>query len=180
MAKNIKVIIGSTRDNRLGADVAAWVAKVASTVEGITIETIDLREENLPMFNAPVSPAYMPQDTPEAKAWGEKISQSDGFIFVTPEYNRSIPASLKNAIDYLYNEWANKTAVIVSYGFVNGGVTANKHLDDILSSLALTVAGSYIVHLSRDAIDETGKFSDVYTALAAHVEPLTEELKKLA
>lgn len=179
VAKNIKVIIGSTRENRLGADVASWVAKVASSVEGISVQIIDLQAENLPMFNAPVSPAYMPQDTPEAKAWGEKITNSDGFIFVTPEYNRSIPASLKNAIDYLYKEWADKTAVIVSYGFVDGGVTANKHLDDILKSLAISVVGNYILHLSHDDVDQNGKFSDVYSALAKHVNPLTEELKKL-
>lgn len=100
MAKTIKLIIGSKRQNRIAPQVAAWVEKHASQAD-IDLEVIDLKELNLPPFDAPIPPAYAPTDTDDGKKWAEIVTNADGFIFVTSEYNRSIPSSLKSALDYL-------------------------------------------------------------------------------
>ena len=119
MAK-IKLILGSTRQNRNGKPVADWLVAQGKEA-GFDVELLDLKEVNLPKFEAGVSPMYMPVDTPEAKAWAAQITEADGLVFLTAEYNRSIPGSLKDAIDYLYAEWNGKKASIVSYGYIDGG-----------------------------------------------------------
>lgn len=173
MAKNIQLIIGSTRQNRLGAQVAEWVKKHAEEHEGISVEVIDLKQENLPFLDAPIPPAYAPVDTPEAKAWAEKIGRGDGYIFLTPEYNRSIPASLKNALDYLVTEWKDKPAVVVSYGYIDGGQSAANHLYDVLSWLKLATAESSVhLKLSQEIMTEDGSIKDVDAAFGDHVAVL--------
>ena len=124
MSKNIKLVIGSTRQNRVGKSIASWIEDKLANNSTITLETIDLKEENLPIMDSPIPPAYAAVDTEAAKAWSRKIRTADGFIFLTPEYNRSIPASLKNALDYLVTEWKDKPAIIVSYGYIDGGKNA--------------------------------------------------------
>lgn len=124
----IGIITGSTRDSRVNVQVADWVKSIASQRTDAEFELVDIKEYDLPRYNEPV-PAIMSQDyvTPEAKPWSEKINSLDGFVFVTPEYNRGITSGLKDAIDYLYVEWNNKAAGIVSYGS-SGGVTAAQQL----------------------------------------------------
>lgn len=189
MAKNIQLIIGSTRQNRLGVQVAEWVQKHAEAQEGINIEVIDLKEENLPFLDAPIPPAYAPVDTPAAQAWSEKIAKGDGYIFLTPEYNRSLPASLKNALDYLVGEWKDKPAVVVSYGYVDGGASAARHLYDVLSWLKVATAESSVhLKLTQEMMAEDGSIKDLDAAFGDHVavleaafseildhEPVTEE-----
>ncbi len=122
----IGIITGSTRDARVNLQVAEWVKSIADQRTDVEFELVDIKEYNLPTFNEPV-PAIMSQDyqAPEAKVWSEKISELDGFVFVTPEYNRAITSGLKDAIDYLYVEWNNKAAGIVSYGSSLGATAAN-------------------------------------------------------
>lgn len=122
MSLNIKIILASIRDNRFGDKPAAWIMEQAKTVEGITVELLDLRDYQLPLFAEGVSPAYVEGEynTPEVNRWANKIAESDAFIIVTPEYNHGYPASLKNNIDYLYKEWNNKPVCFVSYGSTGG------------------------------------------------------------
>lgn len=181
MAKNIQLIIASTRQNRLGAQVAQWVKAHAETHEELSIEVIDLLEEDLPFFNAGVGPMYTPDTSDAGKAWANKIDQGDGFIFVTPEYNRSIPASLKNAIDFLYAQWLTKPAAIVSYGWIDGGASASKHLYDILSWVKMDVSEDQVhLKLHADILGEDGKIADTETAFADYVPSLTNAVKELA
>lgn len=122
----IGIITGSTRDARVNVQVAEWVKSIANQRTDIEVELVDIKEYNLPKFNEPI-PAIMSQEyqAPEAKEWSKKISELDGFVFVTPEYNRAITSGLKDAIDYLYSEWNNKAAGIVSYGSTLGVSAAN-------------------------------------------------------
>ena len=122
----IGIITGSTRDARVNLQVAKWVESIAKERTDATFELVDIKEYNLPKFNEPI-PAIMTQDyqAPEAKVWSEKVSELDGFIFITPEYNKAITSGLKDAIDYLYVEWNNKAAGIVSYGSTLGVAAAN-------------------------------------------------------
>lgn len=180
MAKNIQLIIGSTRQNRIGAQVAEWVKHHAEAHEELNIEVIDLAKENLPFFDSAVSPMYAPVTSEPGKSWSEKIENGDGYIFVTPEYNRSIPAALKNAIDFLYAPWLTKPAAIVSYGWIDGGASASKHLHDILSWVKMDIAEDQVhLQLHADIMGDNG-ITDAETAFADFVPQLNNALKELA
>ncbi|SES25463.1 NADPH-dependent FMN reductase [Psychrobacillus sp. OK032] len=122
----IGIITGSTRDSRVNIQVAEWVKSIADKRTDVEFELVDIKDYNLPRYNESV-PAIMTQDyqTPEAHPWSKKISELDGFVFVTPEYNKAVTSGLKDAIDYLYVEWNNKAAGIVSYGSTLGVTAAN-------------------------------------------------------
>ena len=129
----IGIITGSTRDSRVNIQVAEWVKSIADKRTDAEFELVDIKDYNLPRYNESV-PAIMTQDykTPEAHPWSKKISELDGFVFITPEYNKAVTSGLKDAIDYLYVEWNNKAAGIVSYGS-SLGVTAANNLRLILT-----------------------------------------------
>ena len=127
------IIVGSTREGRVSPQVAAWVNEQAKKFEGIETEIVDIHPYDLPFVG-----------TGEAnQAFGEKIDSFDGFIFVVAEYNHSITASLKNALDTLRPEWANKVAGIVSYGSL-GGARAAEHLRGILGELQVADVRSHV------------------------------------
>lgn len=119
----------------LTLQVAEWVKGIADKRGDAEYEVVDLEEFNLPMYAEPISAAYS-QDyqTPEAIPWSRKTAELDGYVFICPEYNHGVTSALKNAIDYLYVEWNNKAAGIVSYGS-SGGVRAAEALRTILAEL---------------------------------------------
>jgi NAD(P)H-dependent FMN reductase len=179
MSKKLKLIIGSTRQNRNGLPVAQWLVAQAKEA-GYDLEVLDLKEINLPKFEAGVSPMYMSVDTPEAKAWATQIADADGLIFLTCEYNRSIPGSLKDAIDYLYAEWNGKKASIVSYGWIDGGGSATKHLTDILNWVKIELVGPQIaIPFTQATFNEQGAFNDIDNALGGAKEDFLAQLKAL-
>lgn len=143
----IYVIIGSTRPGRIGASVGEWFIKAAKEAasSNIKLELVDLADWNLPLLDEPVpamrSNAYTQEHT---KRWSQKIGKADGFIFVSAEHNNSIPAALKNALDYLYSEWAGKPTAFVTYGW-NAGRSARQHLADIASKLDMNVLDAHVV-----------------------------------
>ncbi len=126
---SIKVIVGSTREGRFGDKPAAWIADELKKAEGVNVEILDLKNFDLPFFNEPVSPAYKqePYKNPEVARFTAKIAEGDAYVIVTPEYNHSTSGVLKNALDWVYQEWNNKTVGFVSYGSV-GGARAVEHL----------------------------------------------------
>ena len=120
----IAIILGSTRPNRIGEPVARWVYDIAARRTDAHYDLIDLKDQNLPLLDEPVPPSLGQYSQPHTKAWAAKIAQYDGFVIVTAEYNHGIPGALKNAIDYLFKEWNNKAAGIVSYGSAYGARSA--------------------------------------------------------
>ncbi len=122
----IAVIIGATRDSRFGPKPAQWIFELARQREQLDVELLDLKEVDLPFFNEKATNLWVPSEDPKAIAWQQKIGQFDGYIVVTPEYNRSMPASLKNAFDQAYNEWNKKPIGFVGYGAV-GAARAVEH-----------------------------------------------------
>ncbi|KAL7929829.1 flavoprotein-like protein [Trichoderma chlorosporum] len=143
--KSIAVVISSTRPHRINPFVADYVASVINSVPQTTakVELLDIATLDLPLYNEPAVPGDLPADDPTphyqyeyTRAWSALVRKYDGFIFVTPQYNWSIPASLKNALDYVFHEWNGKSAAIVTYGF-RGGVKAESHLRQILNGLRL-------------------------------------------
>ena len=112
----LAIIIGSTRPGRNGEAVAKWIYEIARQRKDTEVELVDIRDYNLPLLDEP-QPASTGQYTQaHTRKWSEKIISFDGFVFVTPEYNHAPPAALKNAIDYLFHEWNNKSAGFVGYG----------------------------------------------------------------
>jgi len=132
----IAIILGSTRPGRNGEAVARWVLEQAASRTAADYRIVDLADFPLPQFDEPVSPAYAPSTKDDVQIWAETIASYDGFVFVTPEYNHSTSAVLKNALDYLYTEWNNKAAAFVSYGSL-GGSRAVEHLRAVASELQL-------------------------------------------
>ncbi|WP_338471562.1 NADPH-dependent FMN reductase [Niallia sp. XMNu-256] len=129
MAKlNIGIILGSTREGRVSPQVGAWVKEIADKRGDANYTIIDIADYKLPLLGEEGG------DASGAAAWSEIIAAQDGFVFIVQEYNHSITGALKNALDYLREEWNNKAAGIVSYGSV-GGARAAEHLRGILGEL---------------------------------------------
>jgi NAD(P)H-dependent FMN reductase len=124
----VAIILGSTRPGRRGEPVAQWVYERASKRGDAEFELVDLADYPLPHLDEPLPPSVGQYANQHTREWAEKISGFDAFIFVTPEYNHSTSAVLKNAIDYLYKEWNNKACGFVSYGASAGGARAVEHL----------------------------------------------------
>ena len=125
---NIGIILGSTREGRVSPQVGAWVKEIADKRGDANYTIIDIADYKLPLLGEAGA------DASGAQAWSEAIADQDGFVFIVQEYNHSISAALKNALDYLRDEWNNKAAGIVSYGSV-GGARAAEHLRGILGEL---------------------------------------------
>ena len=123
----IAVIIGSTRAARFGHVPAQWILGVAKKRKDIDVELVDLRDYELPFFDEMATNLWVPSKDPKAIAWQKKIDEFDGYIFVSAEYNHSIPAPLKNALEQAYKEWIHKPAAYVGYGGV-GAARAIEHL----------------------------------------------------
>src|SRR5258706_2171027 len=119
MAK-IAVIIGSTREARFADIPANWIYEIVRKREGWEVELVDIRQFDLPFFNELASNAHVPSQNPNAVRWQKKLAEFDGYIFVTAEYNRSVPGSLKNALDQAYVEWNRKPMAALGYGSTGG------------------------------------------------------------
>ena len=118
----LKIILSSVREGRFGDKPAVWMLAHAKKLEGVDVEILDLKEYPMPFFNDPVSPGMLktPYTDVVVAKWTQKIAEADAFIIVTPEYNHGYPASLKNAMDWVYKEWNKKPVAYVGYGGVGG------------------------------------------------------------
>jgi NAD(P)H-dependent FMN reductase len=132
---NLKIIIASTRSGRKGPLLAEWIFERALVHEEFRIEMIDLAEINLPFMDEPHHPRLQHYTHQHTKDWSAKIASADAFIVVTPEYNHGFPATIKNAIDFLYNEWRHKPIGFVSYGGISAGTRSIQLLKPVLASL---------------------------------------------
>jgi NAD(P)H-dependent FMN reductase len=119
----ISVIVGSTRQGRFSEKPAQWILQQLKKRDDIDARLLDLRDFPMPFFDQPIPPSAPnrpPYENESVKKWTAAIGASDGFVFVTSEYNYGPPAVLKNAIDWVYPEWNRKAAAFVSYGAVSG------------------------------------------------------------
>ncbi|GIO24300.1 NADPH-dependent FMN reductase [Oceanobacillus sp. J11TS1] len=135
----IGIITGSTRDVRVNLQVAEWVKDFADNKDvDAEFEILDIKESGLGRFNEATPPlmANKKYATEAQNAWSKKIDEMDGFIFVTPEYNKNFPSALKDHLDYLGSEWHHKAAGIVSYGSTLG-IAASLALRTTLSNLKI-------------------------------------------
>jgi NAD(P)H-dependent FMN reductase len=160
----IAVVVGSTREGRATDKLAKWVAaEVARQAEA---EVLDLRDFPMPFLDEAISPRYNPnrQPAPEVKKWLDKVGEFDGFVLVTPEYNRSTSAVLKNAIDVLDYQMDKKPVALVGHGS-SGGAQAIATL-----RLALPGVGAVTVPQALFFTDRVGEAIDDEGMLSAELE----------
>lgn len=159
----MQIILGSTREGRYGERVAKWVFSEALKRTDFKVELIDLRDFNLPFYQESKSVTSLNGNysVDIAKKWSEKIQQGDGYIIITPEYNHSFPAVLKNALDYLYSEWNKKPVSFVSYGGSASGARAVEQLRLVAIELQLAPIREAIhFPLMYRPFDEVGELQD--------------------
>ena len=159
----IGIILGSTRPNRNGEQVAKWVYEIASQRVDAEFELVDLRDYPLPHLDEPLPPSMGQYQNEHTRQWAAKIGSFDGFVFVTPEYNHSTSGVLKNAIDFLYAEWNNKAVGFVSYGAV-GGARAAEHLRLVAGELQMAdvrqqVALSLLTEFENFSVFKPGDYN---------------------
>ena len=162
----IKVILGSTRPNRFGVQPAEWIMEQTKQIPDHQFELVDLAEVNLPLLDEPVPPMMQQYSKDHTKTWSRTIDEADGFIIIAAEYNHSIAAALKNAIDYLFVEWNYKPVSFVSYGSLAGGARAVEHLRAVAGELRMydlreqLLMPDYYHHLDEEGLHE---FEDSHT-----------------
>jgi NAD(P)H-dependent FMN reductase len=170
----IAVIIGSIRPNRKGGDVGKWVAEQAKAYGAFDVEIVDLKDYPLPLFDAPASDFWMPTPNETAAKWQAKLSEFDGYIVVTAEYNRSVPGALKNAIDWAYKPFIKKAVAYVSYGSV-GGARAVEHLRNIMTELQ-AVSVRHAVHIGGSEFASVFMGQKTWDEVLPTFAPFTKEL----
>ncbi|GAA0036126.1 NADPH-dependent FMN reductase [Brevibacterium metallidurans] len=172
----IRIIVGSVRPVRVGDQIAAAVAEIIADAADARTEIIDLADLNLPLLDEPRMPALGDYQNAHTKEWADIVSGSDGIVFVTPQYNAGYPASLKNAIDYLFAEWKDKPALIISYGGHGGGMSGAQ-LRSVLDFIGLDLVGDNVeITLPRDSYGPDWRLVDAQAVVA----PYTEELRTAA
>ncbi|MCS7475981.1 NADPH-dependent FMN reductase [Umezawaea endophytica] len=133
----LAIIVGSTRAGRFGPVVASWFTRLAEQRADFAVTVVDLAETPLP---ATMTSDPTPDEVAQFAAVSPKFAEADAFVVVTPEYNHSYPAALKNAIDWHFTQWRAKPIGFVSYGGISGGLRAVEHLRQVFAELhAVTV-----------------------------------------
>ncbi|MEU5929379.1 NAD(P)H-dependent oxidoreductase [Streptomyces antimycoticus] len=154
----LAVIVGSTREGRFGPRVAEWFAGHATLRSDMTVDVVDLAETPLPMD---LTHRPGPDDLAALEAVTPRLDAADAFAVVTPEYNHSYPASLKNAIDWHFTQWQAKPIGFVSYGGISGGLRAVEHLRPVFAEVhAVTVRDTVSFHNAHGRFEEDGRLKD--------------------
>jgi NAD(P)H-dependent FMN reductase len=152
---NLLVIVGSTRPGRAGLPISQWFTEQAARHDGVNVTVADLAELNLPLLDEPNHPRLRQYLNRHTKAWSALVDAADAIVIVTPEYNHSYPAPLKNAIDYLHQEWQYKPVGFVSYGGVSAGTRAVAALKTVVSVLKMVpVAENVNIPFHTQFIDD--------------------------
>jgi NAD(P)H-dependent FMN reductase len=150
------VITGSTRDGRFGPTVTSWFTELLPSIAAMDLDVVDLADIELPA----VHPDWGAEPTPAVASLRARLDAADAFVVVTPEYNHSFPAVLKNAIDLFRDEWRAKPVGFVSYGGQGGGLRAVEQLRLVFAELhAVSVRDSVSFHGAGSVFDK-GKPAD--------------------
>lgn len=174
---NLKIVIGSTRPGRSADRVIPWITTVGREHGAFLVDVLDLRDWQLPLFGEtretlgdPRNPVF---SAPVVKQWNEKIAEGDAYLFITPEYNHSVPAALKNAIDSVFATFAfrGKPAACVSYSAgIGGGIRAVEHLAHVeIEAEMVPLRNNVIIPFVGNAFGPDGQPKDPATSAAAKI-----------
>ncbi|MDB5119413.1 MAG: hypothetical protein JWN56_631 [Sphingobacteriales bacterium] len=183
---NIKIITSTTREGRKGIAVANWITNLAKQDSTYTIELLDLAQINLPFMDEPNHPRMQQYIHEHTKQWSKSIDEADAFIIVLAEYNFGFPAPIKNALDYLYNEWMHKPVAFVSYGGISGGLRATQMLKQVVTAIhMMPIVDQVNIPFFAKHIDESGTFvpdealTKSANAMLKELERWSESLKAM-
>ncbi|GAA2487678.1 NADPH-dependent FMN reductase [Winogradskya humida] len=176
MAK-LLVIVGSTRPTRAADRVVPWVLAQAQAQEGFDVELADLREWPLPIFGEHpgtlgdiTDPTY---SDPLVRAWNKKVKEADAFLIVTPEYNHSVPAVLKNAIDSVWLSFGFRNKPVATVGYsagIGGGIRSIEHLAQMfVETEAVPLRNATVLPFVNDAFDDQGQPVNPMTSAALKI-----------
>lgn len=166
----LQVIVGSTRPGRAGFPIARWFYDLASARDDFRVELVDLAEVNLPMYDEPIHPIRRDYVHEHTLNWSHMIDRADAYVFVIPEYNHSLNAAVKNAIDYLHWEWVHKPYGIVCYGGASMGLRAATALKPVLVQLNMTWCGDVSIPLmTTPVVDGIFEANDILVDASAKV-----------
>ncbi|MFI7212523.1 NADPH-dependent FMN reductase [Micromonospora maritima] len=147
----LAVLVGSVRVPRMGRTIADWFVGHAGRRDGLRTDLVDLAEVPLPLADTP------PGGNPASPIAG-RLDAADAFVVITPEYNHSFPAALKNAIDWHHREWVAKPVGFVSYGAGSGGIRAVEQLRLVFAELhATTTRTGVVLTAPWDRLDRQGR-----------------------
>jgi len=160
----IAVILGSARNGRMGERVSKWVLGAVEKLDNTEFKLMDLAEYDLPFMREPLPPRYNPnrEVSETIQKWLDDIAWADAYVFITPEYNRALPAELKNAIDTIGHEGDKKPAAIVSYsGTPTGGIVAQQQLRTAVNQIEMMPIQAFVVvPFVQEVFNEDGSLSE--------------------
>ena len=177
----IAIIVGSTRPHRNAKAVADWVFEHARQRADARFELVDIADYDLPLLDEPLPPSMGQYKKEHTKRWAATVESFDGYVFVTPEYNHSVPAALKNAVDFLYAEWNNKSIGFVSYGSAGGTrsveawrlIAAEMQMADVRAQVFLPFATSFNDQMKFAPPDEAAEaLEEVFDQVVAWAKAL--------
>ncbi|KAF0852686.1 mitochondrial NADPH-dependent FMN reductase domain-containing protein [Andalucia godoyi] len=174
----LNVVIASTRPGRVGLPVGTWFSQYAQNHGKFSVKVTDLAELNLPFFDEPNHPMAQKYTKEHTKTWAKIVSESDAFVFVIPEYNFSAPATLVNALDYLYLEWNYKPAGFVSYGGMSGGIRAVQDLKTMLTTFKMVPLVEAVALPMVFPQVKDGVFTPADAAVGLAADKMLDELVK--
>lgn len=183
----IGIIAGSNRPGTLNPQVVSWV-KAQLDAAGVDNAVVDYNNYDLPILDEEVPALAGMYANEHTKAWSAAVEPFDAYIVVTPEYNHSVPGPLKNAIDYIAAEFANKPVAFASYG-ADKGVRAVEAWRLVFANFrTATVRATASFSIFTDFADgafapqevSTSTFAPMLTDLLAWAEGFAVVREKLA
>lgn len=164
----VAVVIGSTRPGRICPGIARWVRDALAAGSPLTYELVDLADIGLPMLDEPLMAALHTYTHSHTEAWSRLVDSYGGFVFVFPQYNWGYPAVLKNALDFLYDEWTDKPATTVSYG-TRGGNRGVAQLATVLQGLHMNQLDDHLeVKITHDDVDGNWQLKNLQALMAPY------------
>ncbi|MFD3532185.1 NADPH-dependent FMN reductase [Streptomyces sp. NPDC058664] len=155
---HLALVVASDREGRFAPVITDWFRSRLAERDDFTVTVVDLAEIDLPTS---LSPTPSPAVRAELAKVTPVLEAADAFVVITPEYNHSFPASLKNLIDRHYAEWHAKPVGFVSYGGISGGLRAVEQLRQVYAELhAVTVRETVSFHHAHGQFDGEGRHKD--------------------
>ncbi|MBQ1047249.1 GNAT family N-acetyltransferase [Micromonospora sp. C51] len=153
----VLVITASSRPGRLGPAITDWFVRTvrpAATSDAITVDVADLADVALPFLDEPEHPVHGSYRHEHTRRWSRTVAAADAFVVVTPEYNFGMPAVLKNAFDFLYQEWAWKPVAFVSYGNTSAGTRSVQMAKQVVTTLRMVPIGASVALRIADTVHD--------------------------
>ena len=179
------IVIGSVRPVRVGPAVAEWVRAEAQRAGGWDIDYVDLAELALPFMDEPNHPVLRKYTKQHTLDWSARVDSADAFVFVSPEYNHGFSPALKNALDFLSQEWWRKPYGVVSYGGISAGTRGITALEPVLVQLGMLRASAELelpfvaTQIVDGVFTPTGKQAAILDKQLVELADLAESLKPL-